>query len=289
MTKEHDFLEEDLVTEGNGTEDFDNTAPDAGEAAAEAKDDRIWNLPDGTEVSKSEFIRHQFTDNNLSRKEISEQFDINYRTVYGATVNMVNDAEPTTRGRSSANVKVLVNADQSAVVKGDEEAGYTIDGEAYEGEVVEVDRNTWIKEQVEAGVARGDVAKMLDLSYGVVYGLTKEAAGTSKRHEVEYEGKMISRSEYIRILHGQGLAPADIAKQLEVDYPVVWAALKSLKTEQEKFVSAVEKLAKYAEHVTDPEAFTAALEALKEVEFKSTEEEATEESEEVEVTEDELV
>lgn len=278
MTNEQDFLqEEELVA--NQEEQFDGAAPDADEAAKEAKDERIWTLEDGTEVSKSEFVRHQFTEHNLSRKEISEKFDINYRTVYGATVNMVNEAEPTTRGRSAANTKINVTEDQSKVVDGNAEEGYTVEGEAYEGEVVEVDRNTWIKEQVAAGVSRGDIAKALDLSYGAVYSLTKDAAGSGKRHEVEYEGKTISRSEYIRILHGQGMEKAEIAKHLEVDYPVVWAALKSLTSDQEKFVKAVEKLEKYADQVVDPEGFKAALEALKEVEFKE-EEEASETSEE---------
>lgn len=266
---EHDFLTEEEVV--------DTTAPGADEAAIEAKDTRVWTLEDGTEVSKSEFVRHQFSVNNLSRKEISEKFDINYRTVYGATVNMVNDAEPTTRGRSAANLKILVTADQASVVKGNAEEGYTVNGEAYEGEVVEVDRNTWIKEQVESGVSRGDVAAALELSYGVVYGLTKEAAGTSQRHEVEYEGKMISRSEYIRILHGQGMTNSEIAKELNVDYPVVWAALKSLKSEQEKFTAAVDRLARFAEHVVDAEAFQEALDLLKATEFKAEDEEATEE------------
>jgi DNA-binding CsgD family transcriptional regulator len=268
-----------------GTEVVDVTAaPSTEEAAAEAKDTRVWTLADGTEVSKSEFIRHQFTDNNLSRKEIADQFDINYRTVYGATVNMVNEAEPATRGRSAAQVKILVTP-EGDVVTGDESAGYLIGEEAYEGEVVEVDRNTWIKEQVEAGVSRGDVAKKLDVSYGVVYGITKEVAGASARHEIEYNGETLSRSEYIRVLFAEGKSRADIAKELEVDYPVVWSALKVLKSDEDKYTDGINRIKKLGELVVDTESFNLLIEQLLELEVK-VEEEVEEGSLAVESTED---
>lgn len=247
-------------------------APSQEEAAVEAKDDRVWTNDAGEEVSKSEFIRIQFTENNLSRKEISEQFDINYRTVYGATVNMVNDAEPATRGRAAANHKINIDGEGNVITVVE---GVThINGEASEltdVETMEVDRNEFIKEQVAAGKSRGDVAKALGLSYGVVYGLTKEVAGASQRHEVEYNGETVSRSEAIRRMFADGISKADIAKELGVDYPVVWSALKSLKSEQEKFQDAVDRLAKFGEFTVDAEAFAAALEGLKDFEFKTEE------------------
>src|SRR5690606_7018153 len=94
--------EEQFVQE----EEFDGAAPSQEEAAAVARDTRVWRLDDGTEVSMSEFIRERFVKDNMSRREIAEKFNINYRTVYGATVNMVNDAEPAGRGRAAANHKI---------------------------------------------------------------------------------------------------------------------------------------------------------------------------------------
>lgn len=275
MTNREDFL-------AGEEQEFDGQAPDVSEAAAEAKDNRVWTLEDGTEVSKSEFIRHQFTVYNKSRKEIAEEFGINYRTVYGATVNMVNDAEPASRGRTAANHKITVDGEGNVitVIEGITHVnGEAIEGE-FEGETIEVSRNEWIREQVEGGKSRGEVAKALGVSYGVVYGLTKDVAGASQRHEVEYKGETVSRSEAIRRMFADGMAKAEIAKELGVDYPVVWSALKALKSEQEKFADAVERLRKFADHVVDPEGFTAALDALLEVEFKS------EEAEEVEGTDE---
>lgn len=273
MTENLDFLGEGEVTETN-------TEVPAGEATETEKDDRVFEV-DGVAVSKSEFIRHQFTDNNLSRKEISEKFDINYRTVYGATVNMVNEAEPTARGRATTNAKIDVTTDGQVVTEAD---GVTyVNGEELEAgapvpETTSVERNTWIKEQVEAGKSRSDIANVLGLSYGVVYGLTKDVAGASQRHEIEYEGEVISRSEYIRKLHAKGMSKGEIAKELGVDYPVVWSALKGLKSEQEKFQDAVKRLEKFAAHTEDEGKFMKALEKLAGTAFKAENEDAPEES-----------
>lgn len=252
--------------------EFQEGAPGVEEAAAEAKDTRVWTLDDGTEVSKSEFIRHQFTEHNLSRKEISEKFDINYRTVYGATVNMTNEAEPTTRGRSAAHIRIVVTPDNE-VLQGNAEEGFTLRGDVYAGETVEVDRNTFIKQQVEAGVSRGALAKELGISYGVIYSITKEVAGASQRHEIEYQGKTISRSEYIRLRFKEGIAKADIAKELNVDYPVVWSALKSLKSNEEKVADAIAALEKKAELFVDESGFKEIVELLKGLEIKPDESE----------------
>ena len=261
------MAKKDILGEEMEVQDqFNGEAPTADEAAAEAKDTRVFEV-DGQAVSKSEFIRHQFTIGNLSRKEISEQFDINYRTVYGATVNMTNDAEPATRGRSAANQKINVTADGHVVtvienvIHVDNIAVSDEEGAALE--TTEVDRNTWIKEQVEAGKSRGDVANALGLSYGVVYSLTKEVEGASQRHEIEYNGEVLSRSEYIRRRFAEGVAKSDIAKELGVEYPVVWSALKSLKSEQDKFQDAVEKLSKFADKMVDADTFNTLVEELK--------------------------
>lgn len=266
--------EQDLQQEMEGGAEADLTAPTPEEAAAEAKDTRVWHNAEGQEVSKSEFIREQFTKNNLSRKQISEQFNINYRTVYGATVNMVNEAEPATRGRSASATKILVSAagevitSIEGVVHLDNVAVEDAVGAAAQEGAVEVDRNTWIKEQVEAGRERGKVAAALGLSYGVVYSLTKEVEGASQRHEMEIDGEIVSRSEYIRRRYAAGVSKSEIAKELGVDYPVVWSALKALKSEDAKYADAVDRLAKFADKVTDVDAFNSLIAMLREVTIK---------------------
>jgi hypothetical protein len=279
-----------IQAEAVGTEDFlsgvgEHTgidtnapvgAPTADEAAAEAKDTRTWAI-NGTEVSKSEFIRDQFTNHNKSRKAISDEFAINYRTVYGATVNMVNEAEPATRGRSASATKIHVTADNHVVTSIKDEHGNEIvhvdnvavsDADAATLETTEVDRNTWIKSQVEAGVERGKIAGALGLSYGVIYSMTKEVDGNKQRHDMDWEGETVSRSEYIRRLHATGVSRSDIAHQLNVDYPVVWSALKGLKSEEAKYADAVDKLAKFEEGVEDVASFKALIEMLKAVVLK---------------------
>lgn len=274
MSNNNDFL--------NGEEQEMNvTAPGADEAATEAKDTRVWTLADGTEVSKSEFIRDQFTNNNLSRKEISEQFDINYRTVYGATVNMVNEAEPATRGRSASNAKIQVTADGQVATEVEGVLhlnNVAVEGSLAETETTDTDRNDWIKEQVEGGTSRGDVAAALGLSYGVVYSLTKDVAGASQRHEVELNGEMVSRSEYIRAKFADGMSKADIAKELGVDYPVVWSALKSLKSDEDKYAEAIDKVTKFGDQVEDRETFDALIAQLQGLSFKQEEEASSDDS-----------
>lgn len=276
--------EEQFVQE----EEFDGAAPSQEEAAAAARDTRVWRLDDGTEVSMSEFIRERFVKDNMSRKEIAEKFNINYRTVYGATVNMVNDAEPAGRGRAAANhkIKVTENGDVVTVIEGVTHVNNVAvsDEEAAELETTEVDRNEWIRQQVESGVSRGEVAKKLGLSYGVVYNVTKDIKGASQRHMIEYQGETMSRSEYIRRRFQEGVPKSEIAKELGVDYPVVWSALKTLKSETEKYQDALKRLEKFAEKMVDPETFNSLLDQMKALEVIEPENEK--EEEEAEETED---
>lgn len=239
----------------------------------EAKEKESYELADGTIGSRAAFIREKFINDNMSRKEIAEQFGFAYRVVYSATVNMVNDAEATTRGRAATNAVIKVNADNQLVeVKEIEGAPVTfVNGEAVdktyeESELTDKSRNEWIKEQVEAGMSRGDVAKILDLSYGVVYGLTKEAEGTRTTHTVELEdGTTVSRTEYIRMRAAEGVSRGDIAKELNVPYSVVWQATKTEKTAQEKYEDILKNLEAFADKMDDKEAFDSAMLILKEL------------------------
>ena len=239
----------------------------------EAKEKETYELADGSVGSRAAFIREKFLNDNMSRKEIAETYGFNYRVVYSATVNLTNEAEAGTRGRSAANATITVNAENQLVeVKEVEGASVTfVNGEAVDIVYAEEDltvksRNEWIKEQVDAGMSRGDVAKILDLSYGVVYGLTKEAEGTRTAHTIELEdGTVISRAEYIRKRAAEGVSRGDIAKELGVPYSVVWQATKTEKTAQEKYEELLTSLEAFADKMDDKDAFNSAVAALKEL------------------------
>jgi transposase len=223
----------------------------------------------------------------MSRKEITEKYGFPYRVVYSATVNMTNEAEAPTRGRSAANAYIKVNAENQLVeVKEIEGAPVTfVNGEAMdvvyaEEALIEKSRNEWIKEQVEAGVSRGDIAKILNLSYGVIYGLTKEAEGTRTAHTVELEdGTVVSRTEYIRMRAAAGVSRGEIAKELDVPYSVVWQATKTEKTSQEKYEDIIKSLEAFADKIDDKDAFDSAVSVLKELIVKSAASEEVAEAE----------
>lgn len=244
------------------------------------KEKEQYELADGSLGSRAAFIREKFVNENMSRKEIAETYGFNYRVVYSATVNMTNEAEASTRGRSASNAIIKVNAENQVVeVKEIEGAQVTfVNGEASdvtyaEEELVDKSRNEWIKEMVDGGMSRGDVAKILDLSYGVVYGLTKEAEGTRTAHTVELEdGTVMPRAEYIRKRAAEGVSRGDIAKELGVPYSVVWQATKTEKTAQEKYEDAVAALENFRDAIDDKDAFESALLVLKELTLTTAEE-----------------
>lgn len=255
---------EQVATEGVSTE-----LP----VVQEPKEKETYELADGSIGSRAAFIREKFINDNMSRKEIAETYGFAYRVVYSATVNMVNDAETTTRGRAATNATIKVNAENQLVeVKEIEGAPVTfVNGEAVDvvyadEELTEKSRNEWIKEQVDAGMSRGDVAKILDLSYGVVYGLTKEAEGTRTAHTIELEdGTTMSRAEYIRKRAAEGVSRGDIAKELGVPYSVVWQATKTEKTAQEKYEELIKSLEAFSDKMDDKDAFDSAVLVLKEL------------------------
>lgn len=240
-----------------------------------------WYNKNGEEVSKSAFIREKFIEDNMSRKEIAEKFNIPYRTVYGATVNLENSAEPTSRGRGTTFSKLQVTADGVVVMVKDDTVFFDNVAQP-EGtvvpETIEVDRNTFIKEQVANGRSRGEIAKALDLSYGVIYGLTKDAESARQKYEIEdpETGEIISRNEYIRRRVAAGVSKSDVAKELGVEYSVVWQATKKQKSEQERFEDAIEVLRKFENIVSNPDALQEAIGILQNLEIEEKQEEEVE-------------
>lgn len=246
---------------------------------AEAVERKTYTLKDGSEGSRAAFIRELFLEDNLSRKEIAEKYEFDYRTVYSATVNMVNEAEPAGRGRAATNPIIKLTAEGEVVITG-EDGNIYINGKLAEAmpaedTLTEVKRNDWIKEQVAAGVSRGDIAKALDISYGVIYNLTKDSEGTRVKHMVTLDnGEQISRSAYIRQLFAEGKTRAEIAKELDVAYPVVWQATKTEKSDSEKYAELLEAIKAYGDKVDDEAAFLKAITALEGIDIKVSEEDA---------------
>lgn len=236
------------------------------EVAAEAEGKaaaQTYTLKDGSQGSRAAFIREKFLEDNMSRKEIADTFGFAYRVVYSATVNMTNEAEAPQRGRTAANATIKVDENNAVIT----EVGGKIfvngeEGEAV-GELKEVSRNEWIREQVEAGVSRGDIAKYLNMSYGVIYGITKDQDGTRTRVEIELpDGTKVSRAEYIRMQFAAGVSRGEISKELNVPYSVVWQATKTEKTDADHFAELVDGIKSYADKVADQDLFTQICNAL---------------------------
>lgn len=230
-----------------------------------------YELKDGTQGSRAAFIREKFLEDNMSRKEISEAYGFEYRVVYSATVNMTNEAESGSRGRAVQNAVIQVTDDNALVVVTAEGQCF-VNGEAVESapETHDKPRNEWIQEQVKAGMERSEIAKLLDISYGVVYNLTKDETNTRTKHMVTLEdGTEISRNDYIRQRFADGVERGDIAKELDVPYSVVWQATKVEKTAAEKFADVVASLKAFEDQVEDAEGLKTIVEMLETVTFKA--------------------
>ena len=282
MSENMNFAEEFPEAANNTPEQVATDAPMDTAVPAKAEKE-TYTLADGSQGSRAAFIREKFQQDNMSRKEIADTYGFAYRVVYSATVNMTNEAEAAGRGRSSVNAVIKVTANNQYVNEVDGKV--YVDGEPYEGaiedlgELQNADRNAWIIAKAQEGVSRGDIAKMLGMSYGVIYNITKELEGTREKHEVTLEdGTVVSRSEYIRMLYAGGKSRGDIAKELDVPYTVVWQATKVVKSEQEKFADLIESLKGYADKVADPDTFAVILDDLSKVELvEETEEQPAEE------------
>lgn len=253
------------------------------EVAAEAEGKaaaQTYTLKDGSQGSRAAFIREKFLEDNMSRKEIADTFGFAYRVVYSATVNMTNEAEAPQRGRTAANATIKVDENNAVITEVD--GKIFVNGEEGEavGELKEVSRNEWIREQVEAGVSRGDIAKYLNMSYGVIYGITKDQDGTRTRVEIELpDGTKVSRAEYIRMQFAAGVSRGEIAKELNVPYSVVWQATKTEKTDADHFAELVDGIKSYADKVADQDLFTQICNALDTVVIVVKDEAAEEDAE----------
>lgn len=286
MSKKNSTFENEFegATELQGeTVETSTEAPTEAEGAVVQpdKEKETYVLNDGSTGSRAAFIREKFLTDNMSRKAIAEEYGFEYRVVYSATVNLVNEAESTTRGRSASNATIKVNSNNEVVEVKEVDGvnvtfvnGVAVDVVYAEEDLTAKSRNEWIKEVVESGVSRGDVATILGLSYGVIYSLTKEAEGTREAHMIELEdGTKISRAEYIRRKVAEGMSKGDIAKELGVQYSVVWQATKVAKSDADKYVEAVAAVKAFADKIsvvigTEAQEFADAIATLEAISVK---------------------
>ena len=196
---------------------------------------KVYKLDDGTAVSRSKFIRQEFSKDK-SRKQICEENDFPYHSVYAATANLYN-AVHTEDGSALRGVTMVRKVNTNLEFIDTEE-------QVVEEELAPmIPRTQLMKELVEAGLDRSSVAEYLGVSKGAVYAATKGLGETRGRKTVIHPdtGTEMSRNDYIRELFVEGVSRKDIAAHLTqltgeyTDYGTVWAACKSyLKANEEE-------------------------------------------------------
>ena len=177
-----------------------------------------FTLDDGTESSRSAYIRQEF-NKGRSRGDITKELEVPYYIVYSATANMFNEAHPEGGGRAFGGARgTMVEHPETGAM---------------------VSRASLMREMVEAGTSRGEVAKQFEVPYATVYAATKEiktgAEGThgGKVMITDPEtGEEIARVDYIRAQFEAGKSRREIANELSCDYAVVWAATKEKKEDE---------------------------------------------------------
>lgn len=225
-----------------------------------AEEKAIYHLDDGSECSRSAYIRQEFKKDR-DRKSIAKDLGVKYYIVYSATANMFNAVHPEEGGTAGSRGAVVakVNKDLKFV---DENGNVEVDELDADGNVVinaetglpnkvaitaetaaQVQRAELMRELCTAGLTRSALKDYFEVPYATVYAATKEdnADGTTKSTKVTLihpeTGESIGRADYIRELFATGMDRRDIAKKLTkmtddlVDYATVWAATKPNKVE----------------------------------------------------------
>jgi len=207
--QEKDLLEDLEADVETAVEDAETV-----EAEAPATEKREWVLLDGTPCPRTQFIKEQFVSLNKTKKEISEEFEILYRNVYAATINLTNEAEAASGGGNRARSFIDVDGEKIA-------------------------RNDYIKQLAEAGMNRAAILAKLHevtgdetIKYQVVYNATKDIEGMGGTRGAKImvtleDGTELPRVEYIKKRHDDGLTVSDIAKELEVSYQTVYSVIGS--------------------------------------------------------------
>lgn len=198
--------------------------------------EKNYKLDNGQACSRAAYIKQEFLKGR-SRGDIAKELEVAYYVVYSATVNMYNEAHP--QGGSNTGFK----AEVISVTEGTRE--FVKDPANFNGTevLVEINRADYIRELMESGKTRNEIADILDVAYATVYAATKGMAGTGSpivkvmiKHPET--GAEISRADYIRELFAQGKTRREIAVIITkmtdelCDYSTVWAATKPAKNKE---------------------------------------------------------
>ena len=185
-----------------------NDVNDVNDEKEEVKEPKkLYHLKDGTEGSRSAYIRQEFLSNR-PRGDIARELGVSYAVVYAATANMHNELTEGHPGRGVGRGVIME------------------DGRS---------RAEHMREMLQQGKTRGEIAKHFKCPYATVYAATKELLAEGKEGARTHRGKVvitledgssIGRAEHIRALHAAGKSRREIADELSCDYAIVWAATK---------------------------------------------------------------
>lgn len=200
----------------NGEASVEN-APVESAPVAEKEEKVTYTLEDGTQGSRSAYIRQEFKKDR-SRGDIAKELKVAYYIVYSATANMFNAAHPEEGATAGS---------RGAMMEDPENPGKMIA------------RAELMRKDLAANMTRSDIAKKYDVAYATVYAATKDESEGAPAHggkvfiELE-DGTKVARAEYIRQLatvgtEGKPMTKREIANLLHIDYAVVWAACKEKK------------------------------------------------------------
>lgn len=117
------------------------------------RDNRVFVIgDDGVEVPRKEWVIAQF-EAGQKRGDIAKSLGVPVQTVYGYTKGLVNEFHSAGGQGRSGGTKVVVV--------------HPLTG-------VEMARSEVIRDLYAGGMGRGEIAKLLETSYQVVYGLTRK-------------------------------------------------------------------------------------------------------------------
>lgn len=174
----------------------------------------VYNLPDGSQVSRAEYARYLFKTENKSRDDIAKELKVPYSTIYSATANMENEFHKA--GKPGGPSRRFVEMQDGT----------------------RMGRSEYVRMRIKEGATRGEIAKELDTSYSAVWAaskgmeeLTSNGPGGKIMIMDPETGKQVPRVDFIRTRYAEGMTRREIADLLKCDYAIVWATTHVPKTE----------------------------------------------------------
>lgn len=113
------------------------------------KDNRVFVVVDGVEVPRKEWAVEKFNEGN-KRGDIAKALGVPVQTIFGYTKGMENEFHKPGRGGFGKSINIVHPLTN-----------------------VEMPRSEVIRDLYAGGMSRGEIAKVTETSYQVVYGLTR--------------------------------------------------------------------------------------------------------------------